>query len=97
MPSVGHAKEPTESAAVTLEQAVAIALERNQEVGIARQQADVLKGRYREVRSQALPTLNFNGSALRWRDPSFLNSSSFDKIPAEFRDALQVTPANLFD
>lgn len=97
VPSLAYAADPGEPAAVTLEQAVAIALERNQEVLIARQGSDVLKGRYREVRSQALPTVNFNGSALRWRDPSFLNASSFDKIPAEFRDALQVTPANLFD
>jgi len=88
---------PAEKAALTLEEAVALALERNQQVLIARAQADILKGRYREVRAQALPSLTFNGSALRWRDPSFLNSSSFDKIPAEFRDALQVTPANLLD
>ncbi|MGD0921903.1 MAG: TolC family protein [Terriglobia bacterium] len=91
------AEGPAEKASLTLEEAVALALERNQQVLIARAQADVLKGRYREVRAQALPSLTFNGSALRWRDPSFLNSSSFDKIPADFRDALQVTPANLFD
>jgi len=88
---------PAEKAALTLEEAVALALERNQQVLIARAQADILKGRYREVRAQALPSVTFNSSALRWRDPSFLNSSSFDKIPAEFRDALQVTPANLLD
>jgi outer membrane protein len=91
------AVEPAEKAELTLEEAVALAVERNQQVLIARAQADILKGRYREVRAQALPTINLNGSALRWRDPSFLNSSSFDKIPAEFRNALQVTPANLFD
>jgi outer membrane protein TolC len=92
-----RAEEPSEKAALTLEEAVALAVERNQQVLIARAQADILKGRYREVRAQALPMINLNGSALRWRDPSFLNSSSFDKIPAEFRNALQVTPANLFD
>jgi outer membrane protein TolC len=96
-PGPVYAAGQAEPAAVTLEQAVAIALERNQQALMARQQSDVLKGRYREVRAQALPTLNFNGSALRWRDPSFLNSSSFDKLPAEFRDVLQVTPANLLD
>jgi outer membrane protein TolC len=89
--------ELEEKPALTLEEAVALALERNQQVLIARAQLDVLKGRYREVRAQALPFLSFNGSAMRWRDPSFLNSSSFDKIPAEFRNALQVIPANLFD
>ena len=92
-----RAEVPSEKPALTLEEAVALALERNQQVLIARAQADILKGRYREVRAQALPSVTFNSSALRWRDPSFLNSSSFDKIPAEFRDALQVTPANLLD
>jgi outer membrane protein len=96
-PASGRAEELAENAALTLEEAVALALERNQQVLIARAQSDVLKGRYREVRAQALPTLTLGSSALRWRDPSFLNSSSFDKIPAEFRDALQVIPANLFD
>ena len=95
--TLSWAVEPAEKAQLTLEEAVALAVERNQQVLIARAQADILKGRYREVRAQALPMINLNGSALRWRDPSFLNSSSFDKIPAEFRNALQVTPANLFD
>jgi outer membrane protein len=96
-PGLACAEDVGEPAAVTLEQAVAIALERNQEVRISREQADVLKGRYREVRSQALPSLNFNGAALRWRDPSFLNASSFDKIPIEFREGLTPVGANLFD
>jgi outer membrane protein len=97
VPASARPQELAEKAALTLEEAVALALERNQQVLIARAQSDILKGRYREVRAQALPSLTFNGSALRWRDPSFLNSSSFDKIPAEFRNALQVIPANLFD
>jgi outer membrane protein len=96
-PGLVHASDQTGPAAVTLEQAVAIALERNHQVLMARQQSDVLKGRYREVRAQALPTLTFNGSALRWRDPSFLNASSFDKIPIEFREGLAPVGANLFD
>jgi outer membrane protein TolC len=36
-------------------------------------------------------------TGLRVRDPSILNSSSFDKVPKEFRDALVPVPANLFD
>lgn len=92
-----RAEEPSEKAALTLEEAVALAVERNQQVLIARAQADILKGRYREVRAQALPMINLNGTALRWRDPSFLNASGFDKLPPEFRDALEVIPANLFD
>jgi hypothetical protein len=97
LPASGWPAELEEKPALTLEEAVALALERNQQVLIARTQSDVLRGRYREVRAQALPSLTFNSSALRWRDPSFLNSSSFDKIPADFRNALQVTPANLLD
>ena len=89
-----RAEEP---AAITLEQAVAIALERNQQVLIAQAKGDSLKGRYREVRAQALPELKLNGAALRWRDPSFLNASSFDKIPIEFREGLTPVGANLFD
>jgi len=76
---------------------VALALERNPQVLIARERIDGFKGKYKEVRADALPFLKLNGSAMRWRDPSFLNSPSFDKIPPEFRDALQVAPANLFD
>jgi len=86
-----------EIAALTLEQAVALALERHPQVLIARERVDAFKGKYKEVRADALPFLKLNGSGMRWRDPSFLNSPSFDKIPAEFRDALQVAPANLFD
>ncbi|MFB3923067.1 MAG: TolC family protein [Terriglobia bacterium] len=90
----GLAQEP---AAVTLEQAVALALERNPQVLIARERINAFKGKYKEVRADALPMFKLNGSAMRWRDPSFLNSPSFDKIPPEFLDALQVAPANLFD
>jgi outer membrane protein len=92
-----QAGELSEQAALTLEQAVVLALERNPQALIARERIEAFKGKYREVRSDALPFLRLNGSAMRWRDPSFLNSPSFDKIPPEFRDALQVAPANLFD
>jgi len=91
------AQDGTEKAALTLEEALALALERNQQVLIARAQTQVLKGRIREVRAQALPSLTLNSSALRWRDPAFLNSASFDEIPEEFRRALTVKGANLFD
>ena len=84
-------------ASLTLREAVDLALERNPQALIARARTDALKGRIKEVRAQALPSINLYGSGLRWRDPSFLNISSFDKIPAEFRNALVVIPANLFD
>jgi len=41
--------------------------------------------------------VTFVGSALRYRDPAFLNSPGFDEFPAEFRDLLKVVPANLYD
>jgi len=92
-----RAGDLAEQPGLTLEQAVALALDRNPQALIARQRIDILKGRITEVRADALPFLKLNGSGTRWRDPAFLNSSSFDKIPAEFRNALTVTPANLFD
>src|SRR5574337_463360 len=91
------AVEPPEKAALTLQEAVALALERNPQALIAQAKTAALKGKIREVRAQALPAINLNGSGLRWRDPSFLNASRFDKIPIDFREALQVIPANLFD
>jgi len=92
-----RAEEPGDKAALTLAEALNLALERNPQVLIARARVDALKGKIREVRSQALPTINLNASGLRWRDPSFLNVSSFDKIPEEFKQALVVIPSNLFD
>lgn len=91
------ASEPADKAALTLPEALGLALTRNPQVLIARAKTDALRGKIKEVRAQALPSINFNGSGLRWRDPSFLNASSFDKIPEEFKAALVVVPANLFD
>jgi outer membrane protein len=82
---------------LTLEQAVRIAIERHQDVAKARAAADALKGRIREVRAQALPDVQFVANANRLRDPSFLNASGLDKFPAELRDAMVPTAANLFD
>ena len=45
------AQEP----AITLEEAVRMAVERHQDVAKARAAADALKGKIREVRAQALP------------------------------------------
>jgi outer membrane protein len=93
----GRAGDRVGKASLTLREAVDLALERNPQALIARARTDALRGRIKEVRAQALPSINFHGSGFRWRDPSFLNISSFDKIPAEFRNALVVIPSNLFD
>jgi HAE1 family hydrophobic/amphiphilic exporter-1 len=41
--------------------------------------------------------VNFNSYGMRWRDPAFLNASSFDEIPEEFKRGLTPSGANLFD
>jgi outer membrane protein TolC len=75
---------------------VKIALERHPEVGKARAGAEVLAGKVREVRAQALPEITVTGGTLRMRDPSFLNSSSLDEFPPELVSALNPVGANLF-
>ena len=97
VPSARAATDLPERPELNLAEALNLAMERNPQVLMARARIDALKGKIREVRAQALPSINLNGSALRWRDPSFLNASSFDKIPEEFKQALVVAPANLFD
>ncbi|MGA2262782.1 MAG: TolC family protein [Acidobacteriota bacterium] len=84
-------------ATLTLSDAVRLALERNPEVLVAREQLEELKGKITEVRADAYPQVTLQGYGLRLRDPSILNSASFDKLPDEFRSALVPTSANLFD
>jgi outer membrane protein TolC len=82
---------------VTLEEAVKIAIERHQDVGKARAAADALKGKIREVRSQALPEVSIVSGAMRLRDPSLLNASGLDKFPEDLRNALVPSAVNFFD
>ena len=97
VPSARAATDLPARPELTLADALNLAMERNPQVLMARARMDALAGKNREGRAQRLPLVDLNGSALRWRDPSFLNASSFDKIPQEFRDALVVVPSNLFD
>jgi outer membrane protein len=92
---VGFAEEKTEP--LTLEKAVALALERNPEMLIALSDIDELEGKITEVRSGAFPQVTYQGYGLRMRDPSILNSSSFDDVPKEFRDALVPRANNMFN
>jgi len=94
-PVVGQVAAEKQS--LTLEEAVNLAMERNPQILTARARTDVLEGQIKQVKSQAFPSINLNGTGVRWRDPAFLNSSSFDDIPAEFRDAMVPRGANLFD
>ncbi len=91
------AATPPEKESVTLEEAVRLALERFPDVGKAKAAADALKGKIREVRSQALPEVDIIAGGNRSRDPSFLNSSGIEKFPPDFLSAIQPVPVNVFD
>jgi outer membrane protein len=82
---------------LTVEAAVELAIQRNPEMLVALEERDELKGKITEVRSEAFPQVTFKGYGLRMRDPSILNSSSFDNVPQEFRDALVPVASNMFD
>jgi outer membrane protein TolC len=82
---------------LTLADAIRLALDRNPEIRVAQEQLEELRGKITEVRAQAYPKVTLQGFGLRLRDPSILNSASFDKVPEEFRAALVPRSANLFD
>jgi outer membrane protein len=92
---LGSAQE--NSNPLSLREAVNLALKRNPEVLIAEDELDELKGKITEVRSGALPQASLQGYGLRMLDPSILNSSSFDEVPKDFRDALAPRASNMFD
>lgn len=77
--------------------AVKAALDANPDVVRAREDLRVLEGRITEVKADALPEVKFLVNTNRYRDPSLLNSSSFDSFPAELRNELKPIPANLYD
>ena len=78
-------------------QAVQRALEANPDVQKALLDLQSLEGLKDEAKADALPELTLAGSWNRYRDPSLLNSSSFDAFPPELRDSLKPVPANLYD
>jgi outer membrane protein len=82
---------------LTRAQAVARALEANPEVQRSIHEVARYEGRAREATADALPELTTYANALRFRDPSLLNSSSFDAFPPELRQSLRPVGANLFD
>jgi outer membrane protein len=91
LPTLGGA-EPLSRA-----QAVARALEANPDVKIAGENLNKLRGYVTEARADALPDIKILGQWTRFRDPSLLNSPSFDNFPPEFIDQLKPVPASLFD
>jgi len=86
-----------EQEVLTIEEAVRLAAERYPDVARAQAAAEGLKGKIREVRSQALPNVSINANGMRMRDPSFLNASGLDKFPEELRKVMVPSPVNLFD
>ena len=77
--------------------AVARALEANPVVRKSQEDLARYEGIITEARADALPEVTVNGSFNRFRDPSLLNSSSFDSFPPDFKEALKPTPANLYE
>ena len=61
--------------------------------GRAPQDLARLRGLVTEARADALPELSVLGSGTRFRDPSLLNSPSFDNFPPEFVEQLKPVPA----
>ncbi len=96
---IGPAAEPPPPGPALLSRAEAVsrALAANPEVRKSQAGLDSLRGRKQEALADALPELDMVGTGTRFRDPSLLNSSSFDAFPPELRSALRPIPANLFD
>jgi HAE1 family hydrophobic/amphiphilic exporter-1 len=92
VPAASAAPEPLSRA-----RAVDAALEANPEVRKGHEEQSRLEGLVTEARADALPELTVSGSATRYRDPSLLNSSSFDAFPPELRESLKPIPANLYE
>jgi outer membrane protein len=88
---------PATSESLSRAEAVARALAANPQVRKSLETQAAFLGKKQEVMADALPEVKLLGAAMRYRDPSFLNSGSFDKLPPEFVDALTVVPTNLYD
>jgi len=78
-------------------EAVARALQANPDVRKSHEDLVILGGRADEALADALPEVTVLGSGTRYRDPSLLNSSSFDAFPPELRESLTPVPANVFE
>ena len=76
---------------------MARALEANPDVQKSLEDLARLDGVITEAKADALPELNVYGTFNRYRDPSLLNSSSFDSFPPDLIAALKPVPANLYE
>jgi outer membrane protein TolC len=77
--------------------AVRRALGVNPEVQKSREDINKLRGLEKEALADALPEVNIFASYLRFRDPSLLNSSSFDQFPPDLINSLTPVPTNVYE
>lgn len=82
-----------ETRVLTLDQAVAIAMEKNRDVEKAREYARYVQGKYVEERSAALPQLSLNGSAYFSKDES--QSITGTSTQRQFGRAVDLTVSQL--
>ena len=77
--------------------AVARAVDVNPQVRKSEEDLVRYDGIITEARADALPEVTLHGSFNRYRDPSLLNSSSFDAFPPDLRDLLKPIPQNIYE
>jgi HAE1 family hydrophobic/amphiphilic exporter-1 len=66
----GLAAEPASPRMLTLDQALAIAVDQNRDIAKAKAYGEYVQGRYVEERAAALPQLSLNGTAMAAKDES---------------------------
>jgi outer membrane protein len=91
------ASVPAGAEALSRRDAVARALAVNPDVRRGLEEYNRLLGRAREARADALPELSLYGTYLRYQDPAFLNSASFDQLPPDFLGLLKPIPQDLWE
>ena len=85
-----------DSEALTVEQAVSLALERNPQILTARARTEVVEGQIKEVKARAFPSIGVNATGDRWWNHAFFDTAAFSDIgfPSEFQDSLAPTGFN---
>ena len=83
---------------LTMEEAVAIALESHAGLAAERERLNELEAQVREAWAAALPSVDATASGVRSQNPGFLNSPNFEEFADGFDPAfLQPVPVTLYD
>ena len=83
---------------MTMEEAVAIALESHAGLSAERERLNELEAQVREAWAAALPSVDATASGVRSQNPGFLNSPNFEEFADGFDPAfLQPVPVTLYD